>query len=330
MWAKRDLLGPVTRVTVAATAAAAVLLASARSTQAYHYTFWTQAANNSEYGYQPNDTMVWQQWITEGRALKWCSNFNSNDKPALQQAINDWMAAFSSSFGNEFVEGWPCDVEFTWFPDNPCSVDAAWACYAPVRTRDAARDGTYVTHAYIEFNGRRSWNYDRYRAVAAHELGHGYNLWEQYVEGTFGCYVGTTSIMDTNIPGVQWCDYPLLGPSSWDNSMAAWVYSLRPADQPSASGGSGYLNFWFGDVNYSDSHVAVHIRRWDGSQWGTLVDGWQRTYGIAAGDGDAWTPVQGWWPRSGPAGYYRACFAPWNAVLNAYPYYNCSPWVWVR
>lgn len=290
--------------------------------------FWTDAANHYEKGV-PSDTFVQLPWNSYGRAMRWCTNFNSNDKPALQQAINDWMAAFPSSFGNEFVEGSPCELNFQWSPVNPGCESGAWACVVPSKLDDSVRGGKYLTGATVYFVGFQSWNYDRYRAIAAHELGHVHNLWEQYYEGSFGCYGGTTSIMDTNIPGLQDCENPpIVGPTVWDKSMANWVYTLRPADLPGAGGGVGQFTWWFGDINYSENHVAVHIRRNDGSTYGQLVLGYQRIEGIAPGDGQAWTAISDTWSRgSSPPGQYRACFAPWNWVVNNYPYYDCTPWV---
>ncbi len=274
--------------------------------------------------------MVQWAWISEGRALKWCSNFNNNDKQALQQAINDWVAAFTSSFGSEIAEGSPCDLEFRYTWSYSC-LAGTWGCYQRTELPDLVRGGKYLKGGVIEFNAAQSWNFDRYRAVAAHELGHVFNLWEQYDESTFGCYSGTNSIMDTNIPGLQWCD-SVLGPTSWDATMANWVHGLRPADQPSAVGEVGRLRWWFGDVNEAENHVAVHIRKYDGSTYGRLVEGWQHIAGIAPGDSNYWTVVSDSWylGQDNRPGYYRACFAPWNAVVNNYPYYNCTGWQSVR
>ncbi len=168
-----------------ASAAIGILLlaAGADSAEAHHSPHWTGVSDldpplSGDY----RDTFVVKQWTLGGYGVpvKWCTNFNSNDKPALEQAINDWMAAFTSSFGNEFAEGSPCDLEFRWNTGNPCGNPAAWACYARSTADDLInRGGWYLTGGVIHFVGSRSWTYDRYRAIAAHELGHFHNMWEQ-------------------------------------------------------------------------------------------------------------------------------------------------------
>lgn len=64
----------------------------------------------------------------------------------------------------------------------------------------------------------------------------------------------------------------------------------------------------------------------------SMVDGWQHIAGIAPGDSNYWTVVSDSWylGQDNRPGYYRACFAPWNAVVNNYPYYNCTGWQSVR
>ncbi len=142
--------------------------------------------------------------------------------------------------------------------------------------------------------------------------------------------------MDVNIPGIQSCD-GVVGPTSWDKDIVADVYSLRRADQPSVAGGAGTMTYWWWDINWSEDHVAVHIRRCDLSSTcssgylGVQVYGYQHTQGVAPWEGDEGGAVGSTWSRgANPPDQHRACFAPWNRVINTYMTYDCSPWVQVN
>jgi hypothetical protein len=127
------------------------------------------------------------------------------------------------------------------------------------------------------------------------------------------------------------------GPTTWDKNNAKDVYTLRPAELPGAQGYPVYTNqlvYWWWDTNWTEDHVAVHIRKWDGTTYGSCA--WpgqcnlKFTQDIAPCEGDFGCAVDGLWSLLGrPAGLYRACYAPWNAVTNSYPYYTCASWQYV-
>ncbi len=137
------------------------------------------------------------------RAERVCTdglNANAGAKTGLRTAAGDWNVAagfqafwlygsgefFGACNGSEQVQAY-------WTTTSGCG--GSWVGCAQPTSSDAAGG---INTAAISLNSSYTYSADGIRAVATHELGHLFSLWEQYVDdGSFACNSNVTSIMES-------------------------------------------------------------------------------------------------------------------------------------
>jgi hypothetical protein len=236
--------------------------------------------------------------------LKWCNNLGGYSTE-VSSAFTNWETAVTN--WTQFTQNCSSpdtSVAYESSSGANCPGTGVIGCWAASWYWDSPRSANYFSGGTVYLDPATTWSSNLVTGTVGHELGHALGLSEGYVEATFACYSGPSTIMDS--PG---CDS--LVPTSNDTTDVSTFHAQTAPSGQSSSDCTWYTGYRSMCVSWYDAEPTNAY---------TYYDAWKcNNYPTCS----SYTYLGGYWHQPG-AGYYLTGNSAYTNSLGSSGYYYAT------